>query len=174
MKNNFINYSFRVKDKGGPSGGKTLSRDVPAFDWENFKNTPNAEEFVKKVYFASLKKIIRELDEHKNGSVESDLDSTETVIARALSFTQDEIKEWLKTRDWSKAKQVQDISKVLPEIEKHLPKLASRRNHFTADVSAKIADKIIAAVADDPDPIAEFLFTTLTTPRSADEEFMSL
>ena len=174
MEKNFITISFRVKDKGGPSSGKTVSADVPTFDWESFKNTPNAEEFVKKTYFAAVKKIVREIGEHKNGSVKSDLDSAETVIARALSFTQDEIKEWLKTRDWSKAIQIQDIAKVLPEIEKHLPKLASRRNHFTAEVSAKIADKIIAAVTDDPDPIAEFLFTTLTTPRPADEEFMSL
>lgn len=166
--------SFRVRDKGGPSGGKLLSREAPAFDWESFKNTPNAEEFVKKIYFAAVKKIIREIEEHRNGSVESDLGSTETVIARALSFTQDEIKDWIKTRDWSKASQVRDIAKVLPQIEKDLPELASRRNPFSAEVSAKIADKIIAAVADVPDPIAEFLFTTLTTQRSSDEELLSL
>lgn len=174
MKKKFININFRIKDKGGPSGGKTVSADVPAFDWESFKKTPNAEEFVKKAYFASVKRIIREIDEHKNGSVESDLDSAETVIARALSFTQDEIKEWLKTRDWGKASQVQDITKVLPEIEKHLPKLASRQNHLSAETSEKIAYKIIAGVADVPDPIAEFLFTTLTTPRSADNDLMLL
>lgn len=67
MEKNLINISFRVKDKGGPSGGKTVSADVPAFDWESFKKTPNAEEFVKKAYFASVKRIIREIDEHKNG-----------------------------------------------------------------------------------------------------------
>lgn len=161
--------SFRVKDKGGPSGGKTFSHEAPAFDWESFKKTPNAEEFVKTAYFAAVKKIIREVEEHKNGTVASDLDSYETVVARALSFTQDEIKDWIKTRDWSKATDVRDMTKVLPQIEKKLPALASRRNHFSAEVSAKIAYKIIAAVADDPDPIADFLFTVLTTQRPEPE-----
>ncbi len=166
--------SFRVKDKGGPSGGKSLSQEAPAFDWESFKHTPNAEEFVRKAYFAAVKKIIREIEDQKNGSVPSNLESTETVIARALSFTRAEIKEWIKTRDWSKASQVPDINKFLPEIEKYLPELASRRNRFSLEVSAKIADKIIAAVADSPDPIAEFLFTTLTTQRTTDPELMPL
>ena len=125
-----VNVNFRVKDKGGPSGGKTLTQSVPSFDWESFKNTPNAEAFVKKAYFAAVKKIIREVEDQKNGSIESDLNSTETIIARALSFTRDEIKDWIKTRDWSKASQVKDIAKVLPEIEKNLPELASRRNPF--------------------------------------------
>ncbi|OZA26988.1 MAG: hypothetical protein B7X93_09885 [Hydrogenophilales bacterium 17-61-9] len=171
---NRTTVSFRVKDKGGPSGGHSLSKSVPAFDWEGFKRTPNAEEFVKKAYFAAVKKIMREVEESKNGTVESDLDSVEAVIARALSFTKDDIRDWIKTRDWSKASQVRDISKVLPEIEKHLPDLATRRNPFSTEVSAKIADKIIAAVADDPDPIAEFLFTALTTQRSQDPELLPL
>lgn len=163
---NKATISFRVKDKGGPSAGHTLSMSAPTFDWEGFKRTPNAEAFVKKAYFAAVKKIMREVEESKNGTLESDLDSFEAIIARALSFTKDDIRDWIKTRDWSKANQVPDISKVLPEIEKHLPDLATRQNPFSAEVSAKIADKIIAPVADNPDPVADFLFTMLTTQRT--------
>ena len=165
-----VNISFRVKDKGGPSGGKLLSRLVPAFDWESFKNTPNAEAFVKKAYFAAVRDIIREVEEQRNVSVESDLHTAETVIARALSFTREEIKDWIKTRDWSKASQVQNVAEYLPFIEKNLPDLASHRNNFNEKDSAKLADKIIAAVADDPDPIADFMFTILTTQWASDPD----
>lgn len=167
---NRINVTFRIRDKGGPSGGKTVSHDVPDFDLEGFMRTPNAEEFVKKAYFAVIKKIIREIEEKKNGSVTADLASTEAVIARSLSFTKEEISEWIKTRDWTRADQVKDTSKLLPVIKERLPDLAARKNPFSAEVSAKLADKVIAAVADAQDAIADFLFTALTTPRNPEED----
>jgi len=173
MTKNFISVSFLVRDKGGASAGSTISVDAPEFNWEDFKNTPNAEEFAKKAYFAAVKKIAREINERKNGTTKSDLSSVEAVIARSLSFTQDEIRKWFETRDWTKANQVRDIATVLPKIEKSLLILASRQNPFSAEASEKIAYKIIASVADDQDPIADFLFTILTTSRS-DEELLSL
>lgn len=169
-----IVVSFRVRDKGGPSGGKILSQEAPVFDWEKFKKTPNAEAFVKKAYLASVTKVVREIEEQKNGSTATDLNSMESVIARALCFSRAEIQDWIKTRDWNKANQVRDIEKLLPEIEKKLPDLATRQNPFSSEVSAKLADKVIAAVADNPDPIADFLFTTLTTERDADDLIIEL
>jgi hypothetical protein len=171
---NRTTITFRVRDKGGPSGGKTVTHDAPAFDLESFMKTPNAEEFIKKAYIASVKKIVREIEEKKNGSVTSDLDSTESVIARSLAFTKDDISEWIKTRDWERASQVKDMTKLLPHLEKHLPTLASRRNPFSPEDAAKLADKVIASVADNPDAIADFLFTTLTTSRtSSDDDLLS-
>jgi hypothetical protein len=102
---------------------------------------PNAEQFVKKAYFAAVKKIIREVEESKNGSVASDLDSTESVIARSLAFTKDEITEWIKTRDWQRATQVKDMVKLLPVIDRYLPILATRKNPFEEGESSKLADK---------------------------------
>ena len=165
-----INVTFRIRDKGGPSGGKTVSRDAPAFDLDSFMRTPNAEEFVKKAYLSVVKKIIREIEEQKNGSVTADLASTESVIARSLSFTKEEITEWIRTRDWARADQVKDMPKLLPVIKERLPDLAARRNPFSAEKSAELADKVIAAVADDPDAIADFLFTILTTQRDSEED----
>lgn len=160
-----ITVTFRVRDKGGPSGGKTLSHDMPAFALDDFLRAPNAEEFIKKAYFAAAKKIVRDIEERKNGTVASDLDSHEAVIARSLSFTKDDIKDWVKTRDWSRAQGVKNINDLVEQIEKLLPDLANRRNHFTPEVAAKLADKVVAAVADYEDPVADFLFTTLTTMR---------
>ena len=167
--NDRIQVSFVVKNKGGLSGGKRLVGDAPAFNWEQFKNAPNAEEFVKKAYLSYVKKIIREIDERKNGTSVSDLASVESVIARSLSFTADEITAWIHARDWNKASQVKDIDKLMPFIKKKLPKLASRHNPFSKDDSDKLADKVIAAVADKPDPVADFLFSVLTLAKESEE-----
>ncbi len=166
---NRISFAFRVRDKGGPSSAKTLTQDIPDFDWTNFKNAPNAEEFVKKAYYASVKKIIREIDEKKNGSVISDLSTIESIIARSLTYTKDEINEWIKTRDWDRANQVKDMGKLLPILKLRLPTLAARKNDFSDEESSKLADKVIAAVADTPDPIADFLFTILTQSRTEED-----
>lgn len=162
--------SFRIRDKGGLSGGKTVSGDAPTFDLQRILKTPNADEFIKKAYFASVKKIIREIEEKKNGSVTSDLASFEAVVARSLSFTKDEIKDWLDSRDWNRANQVKDMSNLLPEIKKDLPKLASRKHPYPLEKAEELAYKVIAAVADDEDPVADFLFTILTTVRASDED----
>ena len=77
--------TFRVRDKGGPSGGKTISQSVPEFEFANFIKTPNAEEFVKKAYYAGVKKIMREVEERKNGTTVSDLQSAEAIVARSLT-----------------------------------------------------------------------------------------
>ena len=43
-----IAFKFRVKDKGGPLGGKWLESEIPEFDWNEFKVCPNAREFAQK------------------------------------------------------------------------------------------------------------------------------
>ena len=168
MMSDRIEISFVVRKKGGVSGGKTLSGKIPAFDWESFKNTPNADVFVKKAYIAACRKIIREIDEKKKyQSSEADLSSTEAVIAKSISFTKSEIKDWLESRDWSKASDVQDIEKLLPAIRKRFPTLASRVNPFSQKDAEKLADKVVAAVSDKADAVADFLFTVLTTNKNS-------
>ena len=163
---NRTTMTFRVRAKGGPSGGKTLSGDYPVFDFDSFMTTPNVREFVRKHYLATIKKLIREVDLRKNGTQASDLCSFETIVARSLSFTKDEIAEWVRTRDWQRATEVKDMAGLLPDLEKHLPALAINRRHpFPEEKAAELANKVIAAVADNPDPVADFLFTTLTARR---------
>jgi len=134
------------------------------FDWNSFKNTPNAEAFTKKLYLSVARKMIREYTEGKNGTQMEDLNSLEAVIARALTFTKSEIKDWLETRDWSRVTDVPDLAKWRPILEENLPYLATRENKFGAKFSRNIADKVIAKLADDMDPIADFLFSNLTAP----------
>lgn len=168
---NSTTVSFRVRERehGGPTGGKTLSREVPDFEFESFMRAPNVQEFIKKTYFATVKKIIREVEEKKNGSVSSDLLSYESIIARSLAYTREEISEWVGTRDWEKAKEVKNLDALLPILKKQLPALASRKHDFDKNVAERLANIVIAAVADNPDPIADFLFTVLTQPRTPDD-----
>lgn len=103
---NRMAMKFRVRDKGGPSGGKTLSGEYPDFDFALFMKTPNVDAFIRKHYLATVKKIIREIDEGKNGTQAGDLNSFETIVARSLSFTKEEISDWMRTRDWQRATEV--------------------------------------------------------------------
>ena len=57
---------FRIRNRGGDFAGQTIEHKVPDFDWGLFKNTPNAEAFVKKAYFAAAQKLVRDLKEEKN------------------------------------------------------------------------------------------------------------
>ena len=44
---------FTVRKKGGALAGQTLEQKIAEFDWEGFKNTPNAEAFAKKAYYVA-------------------------------------------------------------------------------------------------------------------------
>jgi hypothetical protein len=57
---------FTVRNKGGKLGGQTLQHDVAEFNWQQFKNTSNAEAFVKKAYIAAAQKLVRDIHEGKN------------------------------------------------------------------------------------------------------------
>lgn len=164
--NERIDVTFRVRDKGGALGGTTVSGTVPKFELDQFMKTANAMVFVEKQYYAATKKIMREIEEQKNGTVPSDLDSFEAVIARSLTFTREEIKDWIATRDWTKAQVVIDKADLLERYKMKLPSLSSRSNPFSQKLSEQIANQMIAPVADKLDAVADFLFTVLTVPRS--------
>jgi hypothetical protein len=164
-----VSFRVRERERGGPTGGRTLSHEVPDFEFDSFMRAPNAQEFIKKTYFATVKKIIREVEERKNGSVKSDLLSYESIIARSLAYTQEEISDWIGTRDWKNAKEIKDMDKWLPVLQKELPPLASRKHNFDKETADSLASVVIAAVADSPDPIADFMFTVLTQPRTSDD-----
>jgi len=170
---NRTTMAFRVRDKGGSSGGKTLCYDFPSFDLDKLSKAPNFKEFVMKCYLAEVKKLIREISENKNGTRPQDLDSLESIIARSLCFTSQEIKDWIQTRDWTRASQVKDLNKLRPIIEKTLPTLANRRHPYDEEAALALADKLVAAVADNPDPVADFLFTVLTTKTREESHLLN-
>lgn len=161
--------TYRVKDKGGPSGGQEISFEAPAFDLQDFLKTPNADAFIKKAYQAAAKKIALEVQDKRNGSLPADLTSYEMIVARSLKFTKADISHWLKTRDWSRIDSYKDPASLRKSMEKWLPSLSLRVNHSPEGLSKKIAEKIVAELADNPDPIAEYLFVTLTVDRPQEE-----
>ncbi len=165
MKNHIF-FSFEVRNRGNGNAlsGKQLTREIPDFNFEEFRKSPNAEEFMRKAYFSAVKKIMREAENHINGTETSDLDSYESIIARSLVVTKKEIIEWEESRDWSKATEIKNPAKSIPYLKKQLPSLSDRNNPFEKERADQVA-KIVAAVADKPDRIADYLFTTLTLPR---------
>jgi hypothetical protein len=168
---NQIEICFRVRArvKGGPCGGKILSHMAPEFELDSFMKTPNAAEFVRKAYLSAVKKIIRDIAEDKNGTAAKDLSSTEAVVARSLAFTKDDISDWLTTRDWTRVREVKNMTKLMSTLMDALPSLATRRNPFEEKIAKRLADVVIAAVADQSDPVADFLFTVLTQPYESEE-----
>ena len=166
--------TFRVKDKGGPMGGREITFDAPEFVLSEFLKTPNSGEFVKKAYEAAAKKIAREVEEKKNGSVLADLQSYEMIVARSLKFTKIEIAKWVQTRDWSRISSFKNPDELRRNMEAWLPNLAMRVNHLGPQPSRTVAVKVVAALADKPDPVAEYLFVILTVERPPDDEMLEL
>lgn len=164
-----INYKFTVKNKGGESAGKVLKSEVPDFDWEEFKNLPLARVFAKKAYFEEVKKIMREVEEGlKNQTMECDLQSMESIIARSLKFTKEEISEWLDKRNWDKFPKLKNPEQ-LESLKKRLLTLSRGPVHFEEESRKKYAD-YVAEVADKPtDDVADYLFSRLSLKSDWDD-----
>lgn len=155
-------YKFTVKNKGGESAGKVLVNEVPDFDWEEFKKLPLAIVFAKKAYFEKVKKIMREIEEdQKNQTMECDLQSMESIIARSLEFTKEEISEWFDKRNWDKFPKLKN-PELLESWKKRLLAL-SRGPVFLEEESRKKYADYVAEVADKPtDDVADYLFSRLS------------
>lgn len=158
---------FRVRNKGGQLAGRTLQCEIPEFDWATFKNLGNAEEFVRRQYYAAAKKLVREVcDGNLNGTDSHHLDTIETVVTRSLKFSKDEVLEWIETRDWSGEQFKVPQEDALKTIKRNLLSLTSPK---TASITPNLREKlqlIISNVADKPsDAVADYLFSRL------DEEY---
>jgi hypothetical protein len=162
--------TFRVRDKGGTLGGKEITFQAPEFSLDEFLHAPNAEEFIKNAYKSAAKKIAREVEERKNGSVKADLASYEMIVARSLNFTKADITRWLQSRDWQRISLFKNPDGLRRSMENWLPNLAMRVNHWEPQASRNVAVKVVAALADKPDPVAEYLFVVLTVERPDDIE----
>lgn len=162
---------FTVRNKGGKLGGQTLEHSIAEFDWPTFKNTPNAEAFVKKAYYAAAQKHVRELHEGKNQTEDHHLQSMESLIARSLNFTREEIIEWCDSRDWTRARFTTEPEKAVALLKEYLPKLSSSDFGFPEKLRTRAAE-IVAEVADSKaDPVADYLFVKLSQEQKNDELF---
>ncbi len=161
---------FTVRKKGGALSGQPIEHQVAEFDWGVFKNTPNAEGFVRKAYYAAAQKLVRELYERKNQTEEHHLQSMESLIARSLKFTREEIEEWCECRDWTRAKFKTDAEKAICRLKEHLPGLSSSEYAFPNNLRTRAAE-IVAEVADSKsDPVADYLFVKLSQEQKYNDE----
>ena len=152
---------FKIRNRGGAFGGQSFEYRVPAFDWNVFKNTPNAEAFVKKAYFAAAQKLVRDLVEEKISTEEHHLESMEALVARSLKFTRQEIQDWCESRDWSVARFNVNPEAAIKTLKTHLPNLSSDEYAFPLKLRTRAAE-LVAEVADqNADPVADYLFVKL-------------
>ena len=162
---------FTVRRKGGPLGGQTIEHQVADFDWLLFKNTPNAEAFAKKAYVAAAQKLVRELNERKSQTEEHHLQSMESLIARSLKFTREEIEDWCESRNWSVVKFTVEPQKGIALLKENLPNLTSSEFSFPEKLRARAAE-IVAEVADSKsDPVADYPFVKLSQEQKKDDLF---
>ncbi|MBF0128362.1 MAG: hypothetical protein HQL33_00045 [Alphaproteobacteria bacterium] len=127
---NMIKMTYKVrKRKNSLSGGKILEKDVPEFNWDEFKKLPNAETFAKKQYYASVRKIMREIEEKKSKTDERDLSSMEYVIARSITYTKEELEKWFGDIDWQKSS-IKNIGRNVEIIKEILFKILQDRDYI--------------------------------------------
>lgn len=163
-----IIYKHTVKNKGGESAGKVLENEVPDFDWEEFKKLPLARVFAKKAYFKEVKKIIREIEEGKNQTMECDLQSMESIIARSLEFTEKEISEWFDKRNWDKFPKLKNPEQ-LENWKKRLLALSRGPVFFGEESRKKYADYVAGAADKPTDDVADYLFSRLSLKSDLDD-----
>lgn len=150
--------------KGGKLKDQTLEREVPDFDFKEFMNVPNAEIFMRKAYFSYVKKLMRESEENINGTRDEHLQSLESIIARSMVITKNDMDKWLDSRDWDKAG-FKDPENAIPKVKKLCHALRMGHDSELAndpELRERLADKL-AGIADTPqDSIADFIFSKLT------------
>mgnify|MGYP003622360678 CR=1 FL=1 len=73
---------FVVRNRNGSkSGGQKIKGEIENFDWEKFKNIPNAAAFVKKAYEREARQLMLQLHENK-----TNVSPTGAVGERLLHF----------------------------------------------------------------------------------------
>jgi len=151
--------------KGGKLKGQTLEREVPDFDFKEFMSVPNAEIFVRKAYFSYVKQLMRESEESINGSRDDHLQSPESVIARSMVISKNDMDDWLESRDWGSA-EFKDQGNAIPQVKELCHELRMGHDYELArhskELRTRLADKL-AGISDTPqDSIADFIFSKLT------------
>lgn len=169
MNEELIEKSYMTRSTNG-SPRKIITQMVPKFNWEKFKLLPNAADFVAKAIDQYTTQMMREIEDRKNGTDKDHLASLEAVVARALTFSAKEIENWCDSQDWSSA----DIDpQKANNIKKHLMEFGARKGGANAECGLpemkrkKLAERVMQVAGKD-DPLADWLFTRLTTPRLDD------
>lgn len=151
--------------KGGKLKGQTLEREVPDFDFKEFINVPNVENFVRKAYFSYMRQLMRESQEGINGTQDEHLQSLESIIARSMVISKQDMDDWLESRDWDKADFI-DSGKAIPQVKELCHNFRMGHDYVLTQYSEELKNRLankLAGIADAPqDSIADFIFSKLT------------
>jgi len=165
-------FKFKKSKNNGTLGGTTQEYLVPEFNWDEFKNLPSAELFVRRAYDSQVQKIVRDISREKGKSSGDNLQSIESVITRSLCFTKKDIEDWCKERNWEEAPLKGDREKGIQYLTERLPMLAVKDadNVFFTKERKERAANIIAEISDrKTDDISEYLWLKLTEKSSLDD-----
>ena len=175
MNAEFVEKSFMTKSTKTNPEKREITQLVPVFDWDKFKLLPNAPEFVEKLFDQCITKMMREIDEkNRHGTRLEHMASMESVIAREIGYSEQAIRKWCDSRDWASS----DINpQQAANITEHLVKFAPRKRGVQAEYSldSKVMTKLaerVTQVADKDDPLADWLFTRLTSSKKEELHLM--
>ena len=174
MNEKFVEKSYMTKSTKTNPEKREITQLVPVFDWGKFKSLPNAHEFVEKLFGQCITKMMREIDDNKNGTRPEHMASMESVIAREIGYSESAIRRWCESRDWASA----DINpQRAANITKHLVEFAPRKRGVQAEhsLAPEVMEKLarrVTQVADKDDPVVEWLFTRLTSSKKEELHLM--
>ncbi|MDD5240587.1 MAG: hypothetical protein PHG47_02575 [Sulfuricella sp.] len=166
---NTIDIEFKVRDKGGKFGGQILAGKIQDFDWEEFKKCPNAEAFVGKAYIAAAKKQIREQADEGLFFSKNTL-AMEDIVTDSITYRNDEIEAWAGARDWRKV----SLKVSQEQIVQMLLELSRDNISSNMTLKERLAE-MVATLADKPtDPVADYLFSKLTSQNAKENLLVAL
>ena len=170
MNNELIEYSYKTRKTPQNPNSQTITAEVAKFDWKKFKLQPNAAEFVEKMYYQKIKQMMRDAHDGKNNTSFEHCKSMEALIARSLVYSAQEISDWCDQQNWSAAGL--DDTRA-NRIKKYLVNFAARKdganaeNQLPQNTKTILMERILAVVKEH-DPLANWLFTRLSTSSNID------
>lgn len=106
--------------------------------------------------------MVRELEEGKNQTEAHHLQTIESLIARSLNFTKEDIQEWCNNRNWESAAFRGDREKGIQMLKDKLPLLAGSDFAFPEEFRKRAAEIVAEVAGSSVDPVADYLFVKLS------------
>ena len=167
---------FVVRNRNGSkSGGQKIKGEIENFDWEKFKNIPNAAAFVKKAYEREARQLMRQLHENKTNVSPHHVETMENVICKVLPITKKQIETWFDERNWDVIEPLKGNAIKKQKLKEYLINLA--HDDIPArdfDAAKRLALHILDVCNKNTDVTGYYLWVKLTTKATEYSELTLL
>ena len=171
-----ILLKFVVRNRNGSkSGGQEVSGEIESFDWEKFKNLPNAAAFVKTAYEREARQLMRQLHENNPNVSPHHIESMENVICKILPITKKQIETWFDERNWDLIESFKGNTAKKQKLKEYLTGLAHGdvlARDF--DAAKRLALHILDVCNKNTDVTGYYLWVKLTTKPTEYGDLTSL